>query len=149
MTEQVEVDQVVVADYDAYQNAEPEAVHYVDEPRSVELTIAKIDPWSILKTSFLLSIALGIATVVGVIVVWFVLDGMNVFGTVEDFLIELGAERFLSLLEFVRLPRVISYATIIGVGNIVILTAISTLIALLYNLIATLVGGIKVSLMDE
>ncbi|WP_187994582.1 DUF3566 domain-containing protein [Schaalia sp. JY-X159] len=149
MTEQVEVDQVVVADYDAYQSAEPEAVQYVDEPRSVELTIAKIDPWSILKTSFLLSIALGIATVVGVIVVWFVLDGMNVFGTVEDFLIELGAERFLSLLEFVRLPRVISYATIIGVGNIVILTAISTLIALLYNLIATLVGGIKVSLMDE
>ena len=149
MTEQVEVDQVVVADYDAYQSAEPEAVQYVDEPRSVELTIAKIEPWSILKTSFLLSIALGIATVVGVIVVWFVLDGMNVFGTVEDFLIELGAERFLSLLEFVRLPRVISYATIIGVGNIVILTAISTLIALLYNLIATLVGGIKVSLMDE
>ena len=149
MTEQVEVDQVVVADYDAYQSADPEAVQYVDEPRSVELTIAKIDPWSILKTSFLLSIALGIATVVGVIVVWFVLDGMNVFGTVEDFLIELGAERFLSLLEFVRLPRVISYATIIGVGNIVILTAISTLIALLYNLIATLVGGIKVSLMDE
>ena len=149
MTEQVEVDQVVVADYDAYQSAEPEAVQYVDEPRSVELTIAKIDPWSILKTSFLLSIALGIATVVGVIVVWFVLDGMNVFGTVVDFLIELGAERFLSLLEFVRLPRVISYATIIGVGNIVILTAISTLIALLYNLIATLVGGIKVSLMDQ
>ena len=149
MTEQVEVDQVFLTDYDAYQSAEPEAVQYVDEPRSVELTIAKIDPWSILKTSFLLSIALGIATVVGVIVVWFVLDGMNVFGTVEDFLIELGAERFLSLLEFVRLPRVISYATIIGVGNIVILTAISTLIALLYNLIATLVGGIKVSLMDE
>lgn len=149
MTEQVEVDQVVVTDYDAYQSADPEAVQYVDEPRSVELTIAKIEPWSILKTSFLLSIALGIATVVGVIVVWFVLDGMNVFGTVEDFLIELGAERFLSLLEFVRLPRVISYATIIGVGNIVILTAISTLIALLYNLIATLVGGIKVSLMDE
>lgn len=149
MTEQVEVDQVVVTDYDAYQSADPEAVQYVDEPRSVELTIAKIEPWSILKTSFLLSIALGIATVVGVIVVWFVLDGMNVFGTVEDFLIEMGAEQFLSLLEFVRLPRVISYATIIGVGNIVILTAISTLIALLYNLIATLVGGIKVSLMDE
>ena len=149
MTEQVEVDQVVDAGFDAYQEVQPEEVHYVDEPRSVELTIAKIDPWSILKTTFLLSIALGIATVVGVIVVWFVLDGMNVFGTVEDFLIELGAERFLSLLEYVRLPRVISYATIIGVGNIVILTAISTLIALLYNLIATLVGGIKVSLMDE
>ena len=123
--------------------------HYVDEPRSVELTIAKIDAWPVLKVSFLLSIALGIASVVATIVVWFVLDGMNVFGSVEDFLIDLGADRFLTLLEYVRLPRVISYATIIGVANIVIFTAIATLVSLLYNLVATLVGGIRVSLMDE
>ncbi|WP_370737658.1 DUF3566 domain-containing protein [Actinomyces minihominis] len=123
--------------------------HYVDEPRSVELTIAKIDAWPVLKVSFLLSIALGIASVVATVVVWFVLDGMNVFGSVEDFLIDLGADRFLTLLEYVRLPRVISYATIIGVANIVIFTAIATLVSLLYNLVATLVGGIRVSLMDE
>lgn len=143
MSEEVQYDQVVA------QGGYVEEVQYLDEPRSVELTVAKVDAWSVLKTSFLLSIALAVATVVGTIVVWFVLDGMNVFGSIEDFLIELGAERFLTLMDYVRLPRVISYSTIIGVGNIIIFTALATLVALLYNLIATLVGGIKVSLMDE
>lgn len=122
---------------------------YVDEPRRADLTIARIDPWSVLKTGFLVSIVLGLALVVATIALWFVLDGMNVFAAIEDFLIELNAERFLGLLEYVRLPRVISYATILGVANVVILTAISALIALLYNLVAVLVGGVRVSLMDE
>ena len=143
MSEQIQFDQIV--DSGGYE----EQIQYLDEPRSVELTIAKVDAWSVLKTSFLLSIALAVASVVGTIVIWFVLDGMNVFGSIEDFLVELGAERFLTLMDYVRLPRVISYATIIGVGNIVIFTALATLVTLLYNLIATLVGGIKVSLMDE
>lgn len=122
---------------------------YMDEPRRVELTVARIDPWSALKLGFLVSIALGIATVVAVVLLWFVLDGMNVFGSVETFLIELNAERFLALMDYVRLPRVVSYATMLGVANVVIFTALSALIALLYNLIAALVGGIRVSLMDE
>ena len=122
---------------------------YMDEPRRVELTVARIDPWSALKLGFLLSIALGIATVVDVVLLWFVLDGMNVFGSVETFLIELNAERFLALMDYVRLPRVVSYATMLGVANVVIFTALSALIALLYNLIAALVGGIRVSLLDE
>ena len=122
---------------------------YLDEPRRAELTVARIDAWSVAKLGFLVSIALGIATVVAAILLWFVLDGMQVFGSIEDFLIELNAERFLSLMEYVRLPRIISYATILGVANVVIFTALSALIALLYNLIAALVGGIRVSLMDE
>lgn len=147
MSDQVEVNTQVDThlDDDFQSSVEPP----LDEPRQVELTIAKIDPWSVLKTSFLISIAIGIATVVASIVVWYVLDGMNVFGSIENFLIELGAEKFLSLMEFVRLPRVISYATIGGVANIILFTAMSTLVALLYNLIGTLVGGIRVSLMDE
>lgn len=122
---------------------------YMDEPRHVELTIARVDAWSVLKMSFLVSIVLGIAAVIATLVVWKVLDGMHVFGSIEEFLLELGAEKFMSLMDYVRLPRVISYATIVGVGNIIIVTALSTLIALLYNLLATLVGGVRVSLMDE
>lgn len=143
--QQVEVEEVgVTEEYEGFTIPE-----YADEPRHVDLTIARVDAWSVLKVSFLASIVLGIASVVATIVVWKVLDGMNVFGSVEQFLIELGAQKFLSLMEYVRLPRVVSYATILGVGNIIIMTALSTLIALLYNLLATLVGGIRVSLMDE
>lgn len=132
-----------------HQGDDPAEPVVLDEPRSVELTVARVDPWTVLKNSFLLSIALGIASVIAVIVAWLVLDGMGVFGSIETFLVELNAERFLELLDYARLPRVISYATIVGVVNVVIFTALATLLALLYNLIATLVGGVKLSLMDE
>ena len=39
--------------------------------------------------------------------------------------------------------------TIVAVINVILLTALSTLGAMLYNVVASLVGGIKVSLMDE
>ena len=120
-----------------------------DEPRKVELSLARIDPWSVLKISFVLSVAFAIISVIVTILLWLVLDGMNVFGSVEDFLTQLGAQTFLDLMDYVRLPRVISYATIVSIANVVLLTAIATLGSMLYNLVASLVGGIRVSLMDE
>ncbi|WP_051259156.1 DUF3566 domain-containing protein [Schaalia suimastitidis] len=120
-----------------------------DAPRRVDLTVASVDPWTVLKVSFLLSVGLGIASVVATAVLWFLVDSMHVFATIEEFLTTIGAESFKALLDYVRLPKVMSYATIIAVVNVVLLTAISTLGALLYNVVASLVGGIRVSLMDE
>ena len=120
-----------------------------DAPRRVDLAIARIDAWTVMKVSFLLSVAFGIAIVIATIVLWFMLDAMHVFSTLESFLQEIGAGKFTELLEYVRLPRTIAYATIVGVINVVLMTAISTLGAMLYNVVASLVGGIKVSLMDE
>lgn len=120
-----------------------------DAPRRVDLAIARIDAWTVMKVSFLLSVAFGIAIVIATIVLWFMLDAMHVFSTLESFLQEIGAGKFTELLEYVRLPRTIAYATIVGVINVVLMTAISTLGVMLYNVVASLVGGIKVSLMDE
>ncbi|WP_076465622.1 DUF3566 domain-containing protein [Actinomyces mediterranea] len=120
-----------------------------DAPRRVDLAIARIDAWTVMKVGFLLSVALGIAMVVGTAVLWFMVDGMHVFSKIEEFLTTIGAERFLSLLDYVRLPKVLSYATIAAVANVILMTATATLGAMLYNLVASLVGGIKVSLMDE
>ena len=120
-----------------------------DAPRRVDLAIARIDAWTVMKVSFLLSVAFGIAIVIATIVLWFMLDAMHVFSTLESFLQEIGAGKFTELFEYVRLPRTIAYATIVGVINVVLMTAISTLGAMLYNVVASLVGGVKVSLMDE
>ena len=120
-----------------------------DAPRRVDLAIARIDAWTVMKVSFLLSVAFGIAIVIATIVLWFMLDAMHVFSTLESFLQEIGAGKFTELLEYVRLPRTIAYATIVGVINVVLMTAISTLGAMLYNVVASLVGGVKGSLMDE
>lgn len=120
-----------------------------DAPRRVELAIARIDAWTVMKVSFLLSVAVGVATVIATAVLWWLVDSMHVFAEIEAFLKTIGADSFVALLDYVRFQRVLSYATIVAVVNVVLLTAMATLGALLYNVIASLVGGIRVSLMDE
>lgn len=120
-----------------------------DAPRQVNLVVARVDPWTVMKVGFLLSVAMGIATVIATIVVWAMLDWMHVFSSIEDFLNQISATKFVALLDYVKLPKVVSYATVFAVANVIIMTAISTLGALLYNVIASLVGGVRVSLMDE
>ncbi|MGH8940958.1 MAG: DUF3566 domain-containing protein, partial [Actinomycetes bacterium] len=50
--------------------------------RRARLVLARVDPWSVMKLSFLLAIALAIIAVVAVFVLWTVLDTMGVFDAV-------------------------------------------------------------------
>ena len=49
---------------------------------TIELRVAKADPWSVMKVSFLLSIALGVCTIVAVAVLWMVMNAMGVFSAI-------------------------------------------------------------------
>ncbi|MFH5821386.1 DUF3566 domain-containing protein [Georgenia sp. AZ-5] len=118
-------------------------------PRRVRLALSRIDPWSAMKLSFLLSVALGIMLVVAAAVVWFVLDSMHVFADIEDLLVSIGSENFLRLMDYLQFDRVISFATIVGVVDILLLTALGTIGAFLYNIVAALVGGLHVTLTDD
>ena len=120
-----------------------------DLPRQVDLAIVRVDAWGVMKVAFLLSVALGIAMVVAVLILWLMLNAMHVFASAESFLKSIGASQMVSLLDYVRLPKVMAYATLIAVMNVVMLTALSALGTFLYNLVASLVGGIKVTLMDD
>lgn len=121
-------------------------------PRRVHLTLTQVQPFSVMKVSFLLSVAAGIMLVVAAGVVWFMLDAMHVFSTVQNLVgtaFDTESNAFKALLEYMRFSRAISMATIIAVINIVLTTALSTIGALLYNVTATLVGGVHVTLADE
>ena len=109
-----------------------------DTPHQVMLAVARVDPWTVMKVSFLLSVGFAIAGVIAAIVIWLMLDGMHVFSDIEQFLVSIGADSFVGLLDYARLPQVISMATLAGVVNIVILTALATLGALVYNVITDL-----------
>src|SRR5690606_19585794 len=91
-------------------------------PRRVRLAVARIDPWSAMKLSFLLSIALGIMMIVATIVFWMVLDGMYVFTEVDRLVQEvLGDTADVNVLQYVEFKRVVSLATIIAIVDMVLL----------------------------
>ncbi|WP_269937653.1 DUF3566 domain-containing protein [Arthrobacter sp. HY1533] len=120
--------------------------------RRARLLVSKIDPWSVLKMAFLLSVALGIVTVVASIVLWSVLDTIGLFDKVNSFINDIqgqeGGTPF-DLLSIASLGQVASFSTIVAVVNVVLLTTLSVLSAWLYNISATLVGGIGVTLTDD
>jgi hypothetical protein len=51
--------------------------------RKARLRVARVDPWSVMKVSFVLSIALGIVSLVGTAVVWEVLNSLGVFSSLN------------------------------------------------------------------
>ena len=119
-------------------------------PRRVRLNLSRVDPWSVMKLSFLLSFAIGIMIVVAAVVVWFALDSLAVFTTINDMLTEIvGEESPIDILRFLDLSRVVSGAFIVAIIDVVLLTALSTIGAFLYNITAALVGGVTVTLTDE
>ncbi|WP_369390526.1 DUF3566 domain-containing protein [Streptomyces sp. CG1] len=120
--------------------------------RKARLRVAKADPWSVMKVSFLLSIALGICTIVASAVLWMVMDAMGVFSTVGGTISEATGSNEANgfdLQAFLSLPHVLMFTTIIAVIDVVLATALATLGAFIYNLSAGFVGGIELTLAED
>ena len=120
--------------------------------RRARLRLVHLDPWSVMKTSFLLSIAFGIVTVISVAVVWSVLGAAGVWdsidATVTDVLGSQSGTPF-AVEDYVGTSRVLGFTMIVAVVDVVLITAIATLGAFLYNLAAALLGGVEVTLAED
>ncbi|MFD6229074.1 DUF3566 domain-containing protein [Streptomyces sp. NPDC060232] len=120
--------------------------------RKARLRVAKADPWSVMKVSFLLSIALGICTIVAAAVLWMVMDAMGVFSTVGGTISEAtgsNESNGFDLQAFMSLPRVLIFTSVIAVIDVVLATALATLGAFIYNLSAGFVGGVELTLAED
>ncbi|MEV0491030.1 DUF3566 domain-containing protein [Streptomyces atratus] len=120
--------------------------------RKARLRVAKADPWSVMKVSFLLSIALGICTVVAAAVLWLVMDAMGVFSTVGGTISEATGSNDsngFDVQSFLSLPRVLIFTSVIAVIDVVLATALATLGAFIYNLSAGFVGGVELTLAED
>ncbi|MEU7485272.1 DUF3566 domain-containing protein [Streptomyces sp. NPDC042319] len=120
--------------------------------RKARLRVSRADPWSVMKVSFLLSIALGLCTLVAVSVLWMVMDAMGVFSTVGGTISEAtssdGGSGF-DLETFLSLPRVLMFTGVIAAIDVVLATALATLGAFIYNLSAGFVGGVELTLAED
>jgi hypothetical protein len=121
--------------------------------RRARLRLTHIDPWSVMKTAFLLSIAVGIVTVVAVAIVWTVLGAAGVWDsinqTVQDVIGGQGSSSTFNVQDYLGTSRIVGFTMIVAAVDVVLLTAICTLGAFLYNMSASLLGGIEVTLAED
>jgi hypothetical protein len=120
--------------------------------RKARLRMTHIDPWSVMKTAFLLSIAIGIVTVIAVAMVWSVLGAAGVWDSINKTVQEvIGGETgtAFDVEDYIGTSRVMGFTMIVAVVDVVLITAIATLGAFLYNLAATLLGGLEVTLAED
>ncbi len=123
----------------------------VRAPRRARLYVTRIDPWSVTKAAFMLALAIGIVIIVAVGALWWVLDVTGVFVTVSRSIDEVvgSASSGFDLLSYLEFSRVIGVAVVIASVEIVLVSLLATLFAVMYNLTVGLTGGIEVVLSDE
>lgn len=114
--------------------------------RRARLLVRHIDPWSTLKFSLVLAVALFFVWLVAVGVLYGVLDGMGVFDKINGLYDEVSG----STGERIITPGlVLGTATLVGAVNIVLMTALATIGAFVYNICSDLVGGIEITLAER
>ncbi|WP_350279944.1 DUF3566 domain-containing protein [Kribbella sp. HUAS MG21] len=122
------------------------------QTRKARLRMARIDPWSVMKTAFLLAIAFGIVTWVAVFIVWSAIGAAGVFeninSTVREVLGTPTGEPF-RVENYINTGKVMGFTTLLACADVLIITALATLGAFLYNIAATLLGGLEVTLASE
>ncbi|MGB3442879.1 MAG: DUF3566 domain-containing protein [Actinophytocola sp.] len=119
-------------------------------PRRANLQIKRFDPWSVLKLSLVLGVALFFVWLVAVGILYAVLDGMGVWDNlngISDELLQGGSNETGTPL--ISAGRVFGVAAIVGAVNIVLFSALSTVGAFIYNVSADLAGGLEVTLAER
>lgn len=118
-------------------------------PVRASMQIRRIDPWSTLKVSLLLSVALFFVWMIAVAFLYLVLGGMGVWSKLNSNVGDLLNNTSGSSGELVSSGTIFGGAVLIGLVNIVLLTAMATIAAFIYNLATDLIGGIEVTLADR
>lgn len=144
---------------------EPGAVATTDKParsvatmkpkrvRKARLRLARIDPWSVMKTSLLFSIAGGIMFWVATYLVWSAIGSSGLFEALNKMVSGIvntpGDENQFQIENYISTNKVLGLAALLAAVDVVILTALATLGSFLYNLAATMLGGIEVTLAED
>jgi len=121
-------------------------------PRRARLAVKRIDPWSVMKFSFAVSLVLFLVVIVATSVLYLALNAMGVFDSINvslgDIVNSSGGTQTASTFK-ITAGGVIGTSALIGAVNVVLFTALATLAAFIYNVCSDLVGGIEVTLAER
>ena len=119
--------------------------------RQAMLTLARVEPWSVMKFSFVASVVAFIILFVAVAVLYMVLSALGVFDSLQHTVSSVTSSQSstgTNISHWFSASLILGYTAMLGALNIVLITAVSTIGAVIYNLIARTIGGIEVTLRE-
>jgi hypothetical protein len=119
--------------------------------RRANLVIARLEPWSVMKFSFLMSLVAWVVLFVAVALLYYALHSLGVFESIQRTLASVTSSTSsggVNLTKWTAAPRVLGYTMLIGAVDVVLITALATIGAMVYNLVTHLGGGIEVTLKE-
>ncbi|CAM5437216.1 DUF3566 domain-containing protein [Leifsonia shinshuensis] len=112
--------------------------------KQVRLKLVYVDFWSTVKLSFLAGICLAIIAIVGTFLIWTVLDRTGIFDQLNGLVKDISGAGGGDLRSVLGLGQVMGFSLVVGILDIVVVTALGAVFALLYNLSVKITGGLLV-----
>jgi Transmembrane domain of unknown function (DUF3566) len=112
--------------------------------KQVRLKLVYIDFWSAVKLSFLVAVSLAVVLIVSTFLIYVVLQSTGVFDSLDKFFREVLNDDKFSIAKSYSLVSVVLFAFVIGVLNIVVISALGAITSILYNFTVRLTGGLLV-----
>ena len=119
--------------------------------RQAHLTVSRVEPWSVMKFSFVVSLVAFVILFVAVSVLYGALSGLGVFTSIQHLVNSLTSSqnsKGVNAMAWFSASRILGYTALLGSLNIVLITAMSTIGSVVYNLTSRLVGGVEVTLRE-
>ena len=119
--------------------------------RQAHLTVARVEPWSVMKFSFVVSLVAFVILFVAVSVLYSVLSGLGVFDSLQRVVTSVTSSQTsagVNAKAWFSASKVLGYTALLGSLNIVLITAMCTIGSVVYNLTSRLVGGVEVTLRE-
>lgn len=113
--------------------------------RKVGRLVRHVDPWSVFKVSLLFNLCLFVVLLVAGTALWALLRTSGLLGGIEGFIEEAFALRSFAF----DGAQVFQLATFGGLALVLVGTLVCCLAAVVFNLISDLVGGIRVTVVEE
>jgi hypothetical protein len=119
--------------------------------RQAHLTVARVEPWSVMKFSFVVSLVAFVILFVAVSVIYGTLSALGVFTSLQHVVQSVTSSQDstgVNAAKWFTASRILSWTALLGALNIVLITAMSTIGAVVYNLTSRLIGGVEVTLRE-
>ena len=111
--------------------------------KQVRLRLVYIDFWSAVKLSFLVAVAFAVIGIVVTFLVHTVLSSTGIFEQVNSLVRDVAGSSG-DLTSVLSLGNVMGFAIVAALLNLVVITALGAILAVLYNLSVKITGGILV-----